>query len=117
MGIVVSIVAMVAMLMWLWAAWLARKAMAQHLQYQKHLCARNAQTETTVSELMQQLDTEALANQVAERVTSRMRAEEKQRTRSTLKELQDLMDQLRTIAPIVRTEMQNEAGTKGKRRK
>lgn len=46
-----------------------------------------------------------------------MRAEEKQRTRSTLKELQDLMDQLRTIAPTVRTEMQDEARAKGKRRK
>ena len=107
MSTAVSIVAIVAMLMWLWAAWQAQKVMTQYLHYQQHLRARNAQTETAISELIQQLDLdpEALANQVAEKVASRMRAEERRRTRSIIKELQVLIDQLRTIAPTVCDEL------------
>lgn len=116
MSTAVSIAALAAILVWLWAAWQAQKVMTQYLQCQQHLRARNAQTETAISELIQQLEPEALANQVAERVASRMRAEERQRTRSIIKELQELTDQLRTIAPTVRTE-QDEARTKGNRRK
>ena len=97
----------VAMLLWMRAGWLAQKAMKLYLGNQKRL---TAETET-INALVKRLDPDALANQVSERIASRIRAEEKPRIRALIKELQELAEQMRTIAPAVRAVTQDENGT------
>lgn len=96
-----------AMLLWLWSALLVLRATKFYLDRQKRL---SVDDEAVRDYIIKHSDPEALADRIAEKVASRLRAEEKQRTRATLKELQELVKQMRTIAPAVRSPTQNQNG-------
>lgn len=94
-----------AMLPWLWGVLLLIRATKLHLDRQKKL---SVDDEAVRDYIIKHSDPEALADRVAEKVASRLRAEEKQRTQSTLRELRELVKQMRTIAPAVRAATQNQ---------